>query len=450
MDKKHFVSFSIYLGTFCGMLMITARSVILPTALTELCADRFYDIAVLITSLAMCVILPVSGKLSDFYGRKKIFLSGIIIFILSNILCAFSLNIYIYLLGLLGTGVSFGLINSVQLAIVNDIYNEEERPGKVSNVNIANSLACLIGPIAGGWLTDYFTWRLVYIAGIPVLIIAMIMMFTYKERKPVSSGAALDTCGICFYIVLLISVMLLLSGKRLGVYDLKSVMIILIVFSLIGIVGFYLIEKKAKTPIIAYSLFRNANYRFCMISYLICSVGFAVINYLPLYYQQIRLLSVTVSGLIVFPRQFSQLLMGIILRRNMKKISGKIWPVFCGFICFAFSMLLMALFDEQTSMLKIVMAETLFGFGYSALTIITQSDSQLELPSKDVGSGTSLIGLFGALGNMLGASIGSAALGAIVSLSIGLRVFFFINAGIIVCGIVLVLIRGKIYTNFIK
>lgn len=443
MKKKDWVSISVYLGTFCGMFLITARSIILPTALSELQAEHFYDLAVLITSLAMCTILPISGKLSDFCGRKKIFLTGIIIFILSNFLCMISSNVYIYLFGLLGTGIAYGLVNSVQLAILNDICDEEERPGKVSNVNISNSLACLLGPIVGGGLTDFFSWRIVYVVAIPFLIVAMVIMFLYKEEKHAPGRIEVDIAGTFFYIVALIPTILLLSGKRLGVYQLQSIVIGLIVCASVGIVGFFLVEKRAKIPIIAYQLFRSSNFRFCMISYLICSIGFAAINYLPLYYQQVRLLSVTVSGLIVIPRQLSQLLMGFVLRKDMKKISGKTWPVVIGFVCFAISMLFIADFDLQTDIVKIILAEIFFGFGYSALTIITQSNSQLDLPTEDVGSGTSLIGLFGALGNTLGAAIGSVVLGAVTSLAIGLKYFFLANAGLMICGIILGIVRGK-------
>ena len=434
MKSKNLVAIAVYLGTFCGMFMITARSIILPTVLAELDADKYYDLAVLITSLAMCVVLPVSGKLSDFLGRKRIFIVGSIVFIFSSLLCTLATSIYIYMLGLTGTGIAFDLVNSVQLAILNDIFSEEERTGKVSNLNIANSLACLIGPIAGGAFTDCLSWRSVYISVIPILVAALIVMLFYKEERSTKEKVEFNVAETVCYIIILIPAILLMSGKKIGIYHYDRIIIGLIISVLVGIKGLFYVEKKTEFPVIPYFLFKNKNYLFYIVTYLLCSLGFAVINYLPLYYQKLRMLGVTVSGLLVVPRQLSQVLMGMIIKREMKNVGTRKLPVVMGFVIFGISMILMLTFDSQTELARIVLAELLFGFGYCALTIICQSNIQLELPEEHIGSGTALIGLVGALGNTMGAAIGSMALGMADSVSEGLRFFFLINAGIMICG----------------
>lgn len=441
--NKKLISMAVYLGTFCGMFIITARSIILPTALLQLGAEKYYDLCVLSTSLAMCMVLPISGKLSDIYGRKIIFVVGAISFVISNILSTVAINIFMYMCGLVGTGIAYGLINSVQLAILNDISEPNERAQKVGNVSIANTVASFIGPILGGFFADYISWRAVYIAVIPVLLFCTFAILGYKEIITTAKRLRFDFGGLIALMIAMIPSILLLSGRKIGVYKNIYLVIVLSISVILGIVAVVFIERNVQAPIIPYKLFRSKNYAFSITAYMICSIGFAMINYLPLYYQQVRMLSATISGLIIIPRQIGQLLSGMYLRKKMSLMTKKTVPVVAGFVFFILAAIAMLTYAENTSVILIALAELLFGLGYCTLMVATQSNSQNDLPKESVGSGTALIGFVGAFGNTIGAAIGAVFLGMVVSVLFGLKMFFLFNLALFIVGVITGMIHGK-------
>ena len=425
------VSLTVYLGSFCGMFIITARSVILPSALTELQGEQFYDLAVLLISLSMCIILPISGYLSDIYGRKKLFLIGCGLFSAGCLLSALASNVSAFLLGMVSIGTAYGLINAVQLAVLNDISTPQEIPARVSNISIANSLACLAGPIFGGFFADYLSWKITYIAVIPILLFCLIIMAQYHEQITKTAKNSFDMSGLSFFILFLIPAILLLSGKNAGIYRIPRLVPFLILCVVFGLLGLYRSEGRALAPII----------------YLLCSMGFSITNYLVLYYQQIHLFSPFLSGLITIPRQIGQLSAGFLLRQKMYQIRNKTWPVLISFLLFGCAAGLMTSFQSDTSLPVILIAELLFGIGYCSLMIITQNNSQLHLPKKRTGSGTALIGLTGALGNTLGSSFGAVSTSLTSTLPIGLKCYFLLNTIFMILGIFLTIEFSRKYTK---
>lgn len=437
-SNKRFTVSAIYLSAFAGMFFITSRSVILPTVLRELQAEKYYNAAVLIMSLFMCIVLPVAGKLSDRYGRKRICLIGGAGFIFSTVLCMVSVSIGMYLAGLALSGIFFGLINAVQLAFLHDLFEASELTGKVSNLTIANSSACLAGPLFAGVFTDYVSWRAVYLLLIPMLIYMVAALAFYKEEKERAevkkenavqnnkkegNGAAerlngqrkekaepsaigrFDWKGVLFFIVIIFPAMLLLSGKKINLYSNQAVMLLLILCMIIGIAGFIRTEKQAENAFIPFSLFSNKAYTGYLLVYLAVSVGYAAINFLPAYYQQVRGVTVLMSSLLILPRQFAQIGTGFLLKKADSRLRNRRLAVCLGLLCLTGSLLFMTGFGTHTSLVRICVVEALFGFSNSFLTILCQSDSQKALPESFVGSGTALVSFTGAFGNTLGAGI---------------------------------------------
>lgn len=417
-NKRVTVS-AIYLSAFAGMFFITSRAVILPTVLKELQAENYYSVAVLIMSLFMCIVLPVAGKLSDIYGRKRIFLIGGVGFIFSTVLCMVSVSIGMYLMGLALSGIFFGLMNAVQLAFLHDLFEASELTEKVSNLTIANSSACLAGPLLAGIFTDYVSWRAVYLLLIPILIYMVAALIFYKEE---TDGAVkrskrqgekaepnvvyqFDRKGVLFFIAAILPSMLLLSGKKMNLYSNRTVMLLFIFCIIIGSVGFIRTEKRAKNAFIPFALFSNKAYTGYLLVYLVTSVGYAAINFLPAYYQQIRGVTVMMSSLLILPRQLVQIGTGFLLKKADSRLQNRRLAVCLGLLCLTASLLYMTGFGTHTALVWICAVEALFGFANSFLTILCQSDGQKALPEPLVGSGTALISFTGAFGNTLGAGI---------------------------------------------
>lgn len=356
--KKNRIAFSVYLTTFIGMFLITARSVMLPAMMEALQGMKYYNLAVMINSLAMCLVLPVSGRLSDIYGRKRIYVTGAFGYAGACLVCGCATQAGVLLAGLFATGICFGLMNAVQLAVILDLFSREEQIGRVSNLTIANSLACFSAPALAGAFADYLSWRLVYLLMIPFsLWIGFVMLRCLPKEKRQ-------------------------KAEKIKVLEL----------------------------LIPYRLFQYRTYVFCIVSYLICSIGFAGMNYLPVFYQQVKGVSVLISGFLILPRQAAQIGIGMALKKKGQSIRNVKNAMLASFGIFVLTFVLMWRYQESTGFWYILLAEVLFGVSNAAITIISQTFCSKELNTQESGSGTAFIGFIGAFGNTAGAVLGSAIL----------------------------------------
>ena len=119
--QKTIIVIMLCLCTFMGMMLTSARSVILKTLLTELDGIQYYSITVMITSMMMAAVNPVAGKLSDIIGRKMISLSGIAGYGMAALICGLAPNAYVFIGGIVLIGISYGLMTSVTGAIIAEI-----------------------------------------------------------------------------------------------------------------------------------------------------------------------------------------------------------------------------------------------------------------------------------------------------------------------------------------
>lgn len=439
MIKKNRIMIAIHLTSIIGMLLITARTVILPAILKELDGMEYYSIIVILTSLTMSVVLPIAGKLSDMYGRKIIYFIGIVGYIVACFLCGFADSVYLFMIGIALTGVFYGCMNSVQLAIITDVFSEEERPAQVGYLTISNSVACLLGPIIGGFFVDNVGWRWVYLLMIPLgmIIFFIIAKLDNKGAIKVNQSTTIDFIGIIFFILCVVPVLLALAAAG-KIYEWNSKPILyMLLFSIFMLIVFLYAESRASNPMIPFKLFHNKSYCVCVITYFICAISFSGMNYLPIFYQEVKGVTATVSGLWVLPRQMAQIVFSYYIGINLVKKKGyrKKLVVFLGL--FALSLLSMSRFVITTSVFMILISEVMFGAANGVQTVITQSYGQKCLDDSIAGSGMSFICFVGAFGNSLGAAIGGCIMNQTAGISSAIKYIFLLYAILMMVGTVI-------------
>lgn len=181
--RKTLIVIMLCLCGFMGMMLTSARSVILKTLLTELSGMQYYSITVMITSMMMAAVNPVAGKLSDMIGRRKISLCGIAGYGIAALICALAPSAWIFIAGIVLIGISYGMMTSVSGAIIAENYEDSERPAVNSYLLVASAAAQLAGPVFGGWILDRLTWRMVYLVILPIAAAAFILSFFSLEDK---------------------------------------------------------------------------------------------------------------------------------------------------------------------------------------------------------------------------------------------------------------------------
>ena len=170
------ILFAVMLGLFLGALDQTIVGPALPTIVTQLSGNDYYVWAITIYLLTSTISVPFWGKLSDIYGRKPIFMIGIVIFLIGSALSGLSQNMGMLILFRGIQGIGAGSLFPVALAVIGDLFTPKERGKYQGLFGAVFGIAFVAGPLIGGWLTENLSWHWIFYVNIPIGIVALIVI----------------------------------------------------------------------------------------------------------------------------------------------------------------------------------------------------------------------------------------------------------------------------------
>ena len=170
------ILFAVMLGLFLGALDQTIVGPALPTIVTQLSGNDYYVWAITIYLLTSTISVPFWGKLSDIYGRKPIFMIGIVIFLIGSALSGLSQNMAMLILFRGIQGIGAGSLFPVALAVIGDLFTPQERGKYQGLFGAVFGIAFVAGPLIGGWLTENLSWHWIFYVNIPIGIVALIVI----------------------------------------------------------------------------------------------------------------------------------------------------------------------------------------------------------------------------------------------------------------------------------
>ncbi|MEA2576660.1 MAG: hypothetical protein QOD78_248 [Chloroflexota bacterium] len=404
------ILFAVMLGLFLGALDQTIVGPALPTIATDLAGNDLYVWAITIYLLTSTISVPFWGKLSDLYGRKPIFMIGIVIFLVGSALSGLSQNMgmLIAFRGLQGIGA--GSLFPVALAVIGDLFTPAERGKYQGLFGAVFGVAFVVGPLVGGFLTEQVHWNWIFYVNIPIGLVALFVISrllpTMKTERATKNFDILG--GIIFTIA--ISFLLVgLTNKQFGDWTDPTVGGFILA-GLIGTVLFILAESRAKEPIIPLDLFRNRTYTSSMISTFFASFAFfGAIIFLPRWFQFVHGFSPTNSGLAALPLMvgliFSSIVSGLIVSRTGRYK----WLLVGAIVVMAVSTALMTQLTATTDLAVVWFWMFLAGLGvgptFSVFTIVVQN----AVPFSQLGVATSNLTFF----RQIGGSVALAIVGTI-------------------------------------
>ena len=299
------------LGMLLAMLLAALDQTIVATALPRVAGDLggFDQFAWVFTAymLASTSSIPIMGKLSDIYGRKWVLAAGVAIFLLGSALCGISQDMLQLILFRGVQGIGAGSIIANSYAVVGDVFPPAQRGKWMGVVGAVFALAIVAGPLAGGTITDHFSWRWIFFLNLPIGAVALgvILLGMANIRDPLVK-ASIDYRGVIALTLWVIPLLLALTlaGDELA-WTSREVLGLLSFAALMAAL-FLLAEGRAREPVIPRFLFANPVFVVAVAATFLTAIGmFGGIMFIPLFVQGVAGSSATNAGMALMPMMLS-------------------------------------------------------------------------------------------------------------------------------------------------
>lgn len=401
--------------------------------------------------LSAAIFLVPFGRLADIYGRKKVFFWGIFIFTMASFLKAFSTTIAFLFIMQIINGIGAAMVFATAVAIVTTIYPPSQR-GRILGINVASVyLGLSVGPVIGGFLTQFWGWRAVFLSNVPLgILIIVLVLFKVKTDWAEARGERFDITGSLIYG-------LGLTVMMYGISRLPSIPGVFISITGVGVIVCFLIyETHIDTPVLNIRLFKgNTVFTFSNIAALInYSATHAVVFLLSLYLQYVRGLKPQNAGLVLFVQPLIMAVFSPIAGRLSDRFEPRI-VASLGMALNVIGLLMLTFLGTDTAISSIIFILLILGTGFALFSSPNTSAAMGSVHRRYYGIASATIGTMRLLGQMFSMAISTliftVRIGQIQLNSdqfqpflIGLRGAFYVFAGLCAFGVLASYARGKV------
>jgi len=405
-------------GLVLAMLLAALDQTIVGTAEPRIIAslsgfDRYPWVATAYM-LASTMTIPIVAKLSDLYGRKRFFLGGALLFVLSSAFCGAAgdlpvipldgMNQLIVFRGIqgIGAGVIIGLI----FVIVGDIFSPAERGRYQGFFSGVWGLSSVFGPTLGGWLTDQVSWRATFYVNLPVGAIALAAIYLqFPDFRPEGAKRKVDWMGMATLIASIVPLLLALTW--VNQYGWTSTRVASLLTWSLGMLAVFLwVESKASEPVIPLTLFNDPVIRVCSLLVFVLGMGmFGVIIYLPLFMQGVMGVSATQSGTLLTPMMLGTVTGSFVGGQMTYRLKSYKIPGIMGAVLVTAGMAVFATLDQSAVRLHVVIGMVMAGLGMGFQLPVYTVAVQNAAPRAQMGAATASTTFFRSVGSTLGVAV---------------------------------------------
>ena len=421
------------LGVFLAALESSVVATAMPSVIRDLGGQHLYALPFAVFLLTSTVSSPLWGRASDLFGRKRLYLAGVTIFLLGSALCGAANSMAFLVAARALQGLGAGAVMPLTLTSVGEMYTLQERPRVQAFISGVWGVSALLGPLLGGVLAEHASWRWVFLVNLPFGIPAMLIVWKYLQEtvQRKAGRVVIDWLGALLFTL----------GSGLLVWGLSLSVWWQVGAGLAVLLAAVAVELRHPAPLLPMKALAQRLPNVGLWNNMLGGAAyFGVIAYLPLYAQNVSG-SATAGGLILTPMLLGWVLASIICTRLMK-VMGLTRQTQLGFVVLPVVFALMAVFAHAPLIVISVLGFFVgvgMGFAMVSLLLAVQAAS----PREELGATTSAM-LFarqmgGALGTAgMGLLIGSSAISAGGAALIGgLQRVFVLSAVLVAIGLLL-------------
>ncbi|MGH8184447.1 MAG: DHA2 family efflux MFS transporter permease subunit [Rhodanobacteraceae bacterium] len=380
------------LGTFMQVLDMTIANVSLPTIAGNLGASQDQSTWVITSfTVAQAITLPMTGFLSRRFGEVKVFVWAVLLFSLFSLSCglASSLSMLVFFRAL--QGAVCGPMYPITQSLMVSIYPREKRGMALAIISMITVVAPIVGPVAGGWITDSYSWRWIFFINIPIGIFAAgVVAAQMGKRIEQLRRARVDWVGLITLILGVGSLQILLDkGNQLDWFH-STTIVALAIIAVVSLCVWVIWELTDNEPLVDLRLFRHRNFAAGTLALVLAyALFFSLALLLPLWLQNVLGYTALWSGLAAAPIGVIPIILTFWVGKYAHKFDLRLMTAFSfavmGFVCFRFGS-----FNTEVDFWAVALTELILGLGIALffMPILTILLSDLEGPEIAEGSGS--------------------------------------------------------------
>lgn len=400
------VTAGIMLSLFLASMESTVVATAMPTIVGQLGGLQHYSWVFSAYMLASTTVVPLYGKISDLYGRRKLYIFAMALFLTGSVLCGFanSMTQLIFARALQGLGA--GGLMPLAFILIGEMFTLQERARMQGFFSGVWGVSSIVGPLLGGFLVDQLSWRWIfYVNIVPGLLAAALVAFAWRDQPRGHERPAVDYAGAALLTVSVVMLLLGLMGSGTSSWLLISGAVVLFVLLL-------WVERRAADPILPLQLFRDRLFSTAILHGILAGwTVFGTISFIPLFVQSVMGTSATQAGITITPMLLGWVTASIIGTRLLLKVGYRRLGLI-GTATFTVGAFLMSRAGMNSSQLSLMIFAALMGIGMGLSIPAFLIAVQTTVQRRQLGTATSTLQFSRSMGGTLGVSVMGAALSA--------------------------------------
>jgi len=405
-DRRYWVLGAVMLVQFTSVLTSTIVSTAAPTIVDELHGLDLY--AWLFTSylLASSVAVPVVGKLSDLFGRRPFYIAGLLLFLVGSAVSGLSQNMGELIAARAVTGIGGGAMLALGATTIGDIFSPRQRGRWMGLIVSVFGLGSIIGPLVGGFITDHFGWRWVFLVNLPLGLISLALIALLLPKLAGHGRVRIDWLGIFLLVGGVLPILIALTWAGIT-YPWNSIQVIgALAGGAVLLAAFAIWENHAAEPVMTLHLFESRAFTVAvLLSFLVGVALFGALTFLPLYAQGVLGYSAQDAGLVLSPLMLGFVLGSLVGGQLTTRTGRYKTQTTIGMALAVIGTFLLSRLSASTPFSQAVVAMVVTGAGVGAvfptLSVVVQS----AFPYRMLGTANAARQFFNSLGAVMGIPI---------------------------------------------
>jgi EmrB/QacA subfamily drug resistance transporter len=410
-NKKWWTLAAVSFGLFMIMLDNTVVNVALPSIQRDL-GVGLSELEWIVSGYALtfAALMLIGGKLADAYGRRLLFVVGIVVFTLASLLCGLATSGDMLIASRVLQGAGAALMSPATLSIIAATFPPRQRGAAIGIWAGVSALALAIGPLVGGLLTEHASWNWIFFVNVPVGIVGVLASFLLIDESRDPTHERLDLPGLATSAIGLFSFTYALieaNGYGWGSARIVGAFVV----SAIALVAFVLLERHQRAPMLDLTLFRNRTYVGANLVTLLASLAmFGVFFFVSLFMQNVLGYSAVEAGASFLPMTVLIIVVAPIAGRVSDRFGSR-GLMSAGMVLLACQLVFFSQLDAGATFWALVPGLILGGVGMSLTMTPSAAAATRAVPVEKAGVGAAVLNAC----RQVGGSIGIALMGAIMA-----------------------------------